>query len=201
MSSFCKTTVYSMSLSPFVCLHWTFELRTSFQSIFTTLRANRVRNPPFGLCQLAGVLRRPNGMRYTVWCPKRRQKPFSSPQHQSTCGRHAMCIGDHDVYHRSDRSVFKWDAIESAPTSKCLRVTQETFKQNSWVTHSTQERSMRKFNAFVLDFRVLAGKLGWLTCGLGVLLSCPRQGRPYCAGGDTRFTRGCTESSASTFSA
>ena len=36
---------------------------------------------------------------------------------------------------------------------------------------------MRKFNAFVLDFRVLAGKLGWLTCRLGVLLSCPRQGR------------------------
>ena len=70
-------------------------------------------------------------MRYTVWCPKRCCSPFSSPQHQSTCGRHAMCIGDHDVYHRSDRSVFKWDAIESAPTSKCLRVTQETFKQNS----------------------------------------------------------------------
>ena len=121
-----------MSLSPFVCVHWTFELHTSFQSIFTTLRAKWVRRGPFGLCQLAGVLRRPNGMRYTVWCPKRCCSPFSSPQHQSTCGRHAVCIGDHDVYHRSDRSEFKWDAIESAPTSKCLRVTQETFKQNSW---------------------------------------------------------------------
>ena len=62
---------------------------------------------------------------------------------------------------------------------------------------------MRKFNAFVLDVRVLAGNLGWLTCGLGVLLSCPRPGRPHCAG-DTRFSRGAchsTESSASTFSA
>ena len=144
----CKTTVYSMSLSPFVrllftvCLShpsfddWTFELRTSFQSIFTTLRANRVRNPPFGLCQLAGVLRRPNGMRYTVWCPKCCREPFSSPQHQSTCGRHAVCIGDHDVYHRSDRSEFKWDAIESAPTSKCLRVTQENKFNRQGVNHA-----------------------------------------------------------------
>ena len=126
-----------MSLSPFVCRYLTFELRTSFESIFTTLRATWVRGQPFGLCQLAGVLRRPNGMRYTVWCSKRRQKPFSFPQHQSTCGRHAVCIGDHDVYHRSDRSVFKWDAIESAPTSKCLRVTQQTNQITHGVTHSS----------------------------------------------------------------
>ena len=88
-------------------------------------------------------------MRYTVWCPKRCCSPFSSPQHQSTCGRHAMCIGEHEVYHRSDRSEFKWDAIESAPTSKSLRVTQQTNQITHGVTHSTQKRWMRKFNAFV----------------------------------------------------
>ena len=169
-----------MSLSPFVCRYLTFELHTSFQSIFTTLRAKWVRGQPFGLCQLAGVLRRPNGMRYTVWCSKRRQKPFSFPQHQSTCGRHAVCIGDHDVYHRSDRSVFKWDAIESAPTSKCLRVTQETFKTNHGHSLYHQARKVDAQVQCIRPFDILSGKLGWLNCGL--LLSCPRPGRPHCAG-------------------
>ena len=111
-----KTTGYSMSLSPFVCVHFTFELHTRFQSIFKTLRAMRVPRAPFGLCQLAAVLRRPHGMRSTVWCPKRRCEPFSSPTNKALADAMRCAFDEHKEWPRGGRSEFNWGAIESALT-------------------------------------------------------------------------------------
>ena len=152
------------------------ELHTSFQSIFTTLCAKRVRRPPFGLCQLAAVLRRPIGMRSTVWSQKHPPSSSSSLQHQSTCGRHAVFIGDHELCICGGSSEFNRDAIESALTSKCLRVTQQN-KTNHSRSHSSCSIHFVRW-LFQQQFQL----------GLADLVRSAAQlpttgsGRPHCAG-------------------
>jgi hypothetical protein len=163
-------------------------MRTSFQSIFTTLRAKRVRRWPFGLCKLAAVLRRPNGMRSTVWSQKHPPSSSSFLQHQSTCGRHAVFIGDHKLCICGGSSEFNWDAIESALTSKCLRVTQQnktnhSRSHSSGSIHSSAGYFSSNFQLGLADLVRSAAQLP--TTG---------SGRPHCAGAsacDTRSRGAC----------